>query len=94
MSVLESMALGTPVIGGSIGGIPELIDDGRDGLVVPSMNAASLEAAIDRMLTDPGFVSEAGKVGVAKMHDRFSADVHYEGLMRIYRELLASGARA
>lgn len=94
MSVLESLALGTPVIGGLIGGIPELIDDGRDGLVVPTHNVAALEAALARMLSDTEFAVGAGKAGAAKAQTCFSADIHYDGLTRIYRELLASKARA
>ncbi len=90
MSVLESLALGTPVIGGLIGGIPELIDDGRDGLIVPTRNGAALDRALGRMLTDAEFVAKAARTGAAKMRDRFSADIHYEGLMQIYKELLAS----
>lgn len=52
MSVLESIALGTPVIGANIGGIPELIDEGKTGLIFESGNARDLESKIIDLYED------------------------------------------
>lgn len=51
-SVMESLKLGTPVIGAKIGGIPELIQDGETGLLVESGNKEELKAAIRRLWMD------------------------------------------
>ena len=51
--IKESMALGTPVVASDIAGIPELLDDGRCGVLVPTRNAKSLADAIQRLLMDP-----------------------------------------
>jgi glycosyltransferase involved in cell wall biosynthesis len=50
--VVEAMAVGTPVVASAVGGIPEIIDDGRTGLLVPFGETASLSDALWRMLTD------------------------------------------
>ena len=50
--LLEAMALGTPCIATPVTGIPELIEDGRTGLLVEERDAASLAAKLDRLLTD------------------------------------------
>ncbi|MDD6728000.1 MAG: glycosyltransferase [Eubacteriales bacterium] len=51
-SVLESISLGTPVIGANIGGIPELIDDGRTGMLFEAGNADDLTAKISKAFED------------------------------------------
>lgn len=53
MTVLESIALGTPVIGANIGGIPELIDSGKTGLIFESGNAEALKKCIIDIYDNP-----------------------------------------
>jgi len=52
--IREAMALGTPVVASRIAGIPEALDDGRCGILVPSKDVAALADGIARMLGDPG----------------------------------------
>src|SRR5439155_26173269 len=52
-TILEALACGTPVVATALGGIPEQIDDGRTGLLVPPADPAALAAAATRLLADP-----------------------------------------
>jgi glycosyltransferase involved in cell wall biosynthesis len=51
-SVLESLSVGTPVIATSVGGVPELVEDGRNGLLVPPDDGAALTAAVRQFAAD------------------------------------------
>lgn len=51
--IREAMALGTPVVASRIAGIPEALDDGRCGILVPTKDAAALAQGIARLLADP-----------------------------------------
>jgi glycosyltransferase involved in cell wall biosynthesis len=50
--VVEALAVGTPVIASAVGGVPELVHDGENGLLVPAGDAGALAAAIRRVVTD------------------------------------------
>ncbi len=60
LSVLETMALGKPVVGTRVGGIPEMIEDERSGLLVPPSNDMALSAAIRDLLADPVVAARLG----------------------------------
>lgn len=92
MSVLESLALATPVIGTRIGGIPELIADEKDGRLVEAGRADQLAAAISELAEYPELAAEAGATGREKIERDFGADKHYERVHAVYDKLLASGA--
>jgi glycosyltransferase involved in cell wall biosynthesis len=51
--VLEGLACGVPVVASAVGGIPEMIDQGRNGLLVPASDSGALAAAIDGILGNP-----------------------------------------
>ena len=88
MSVLESMALGRPVIGTRIGGIPELIDHDNDGLLVEPGDADALAAALAQLADEPAAAASMGAAGRAKVATQFSPEVHYRQIESVYRRLL------
>ena len=53
-ALLEALAVGTPVVAAAVGGVPEVVHDGENGLLVPPGDAAALGAAIARLLDDHG----------------------------------------
>ena len=83
LSVIESQCLGTPVLGSRIGGIPELIDEGKTGMLFESGNAKELKARIGQMFATP-FEYRQIALGAQK---RYSAERYYAKLLKIYTSL-------
>ncbi len=64
-TVLEAMALGKPVVGTDIGGIPDLVVHGRTGIVVPPRDGDAVADAVDALLTAPALAASYGRAGAA-----------------------------
>lgn len=88
MTVLESMALATPVLGSEIGGIPELVRDGEDGFLVPPADPEALREKMAWMAENSRRAVEMGVAGRDKVERRHGPERHYEGLLDIYRRVL------
>ena len=85
MAVLESFACGVPVVVSDLGGLPELVEPGRDGEIVAAGDAAAMAGALAAMLADPGRALAMGAAGRAKVERRFAPAPHLRRLERIYR---------
>ncbi len=75
VSIMEAMAVGTPVVATAVAGVPELAIDRRTALVVPAGNADELSIALDRLLDDPELVERlrnAARERVELLHDASS----------------------
>lgn len=90
LTVLESFAQGRPVIASRIGALPELIDEGKDGLLFEPGDADGLSQQIETLYKDPARADVMGRAGRAKLVDRFGPTTHYHELMRVYQEAGAS----
>ena len=86
LAVLEAFAAGTPVIGTELGGIPELIEPGVDGEIVPPDNGVALTAAIRSLLSEPERAFRMGRAGRAKVEREFGARLHLDRLYAVYAE--------
>ncbi|MHB8586252.1 MAG: glycosyltransferase family 4 protein [Thermoplasmatota archaeon] len=64
--LLEAMACGVPVVASAVGGVPDVVADGRDGLLVPYGDSAALSAAMGRLLSEPTLAREMGRAGMSK----------------------------
>jgi glycosyltransferase involved in cell wall biosynthesis len=87
-TVVESLAVGTPVIATRVGGVPEVVEDGVNGLLVEPGDVGGLAAAIGRFARDPGLrarLRDAARPSVA----RYAPDAVYGRI----REILAGAAR-
>ncbi|MBI5015082.1 MAG: glycosyltransferase family 4 protein [Deltaproteobacteria bacterium] len=87
--VLDALAAGKPVVGTRAGGIPEMIEDGRHGLLVPPRDPPALAAAVLRLLGDPELGRRLAAEGRTRALGSFSADAMVEGNLAVYRELTA-----
>ncbi|MDP8228180.1 MAG: glycosyltransferase [Candidatus Electryoneaceae bacterium] len=74
--LIEAQCLGIPVIGTDAGGVPEIIDDGENGLLVTPEDPATLADAIYRLYKDSRMRSEIAMAGRRTMMDRFSLETH------------------
>ena len=88
-SLLQAMAVGCPVVATAVGGIPELVRHGVNGLLVPPGDPAALAAAIRTLLTEPARAGEMAEQGRALVRSGFSHTHAVECLERLYRELMA-----
>ena len=93
ISGLESLAAGTPVVGTTVGGIPEIIRDGTTGILVPPRDAGALAAAIESLLSDPTRRSALGAAARVAVQRRFSWKVIAERTIDAYRYAIQSACR-
>lgn len=84
--ILEAMALSRPVIASRVGGIPEMIEDGRTGLLVPPAAPGPLADAIVRLLLDRPLARELGRAGHDLVHARFCIERMIAAIETIYDE--------
>lgn len=85
--IIESFALGKPVIASRIGGMTEIVEDGEDGLLFTAGDASELAARIEWVMSNPDLVAEMGCAGQRKARTNFSAERHLAGLMNIYHKV-------
>jgi len=91
LSVLEAMAGGTPTIASTVGGVPELITDGVEGLLVPPNDVVALADAMRRLEADRDLARRLGEAARHRAAMWFSPSRHIEGLLASYA---AAGARS
>jgi glycosyltransferase involved in cell wall biosynthesis len=89
-SILDAMACGKAVVGTSAGGIPEIVEDGVTGLIVPPRDPEALAAAITKLLVDEPLRARMGAAGLARVRERFTVDRMIEGTLRVYERVLTS----
>ncbi|MBC8165107.1 MAG: glycosyltransferase family 4 protein [Bryobacteraceae bacterium] len=83
LGVLESMAAGKPVIATSVGGIPEMIDDGVTGLLVPPADEQALADAISCLLGNPDLSARLASAGRQRVAERFSPEQQLDTLTEL-----------
>ena len=90
---LQAMAMGLPIVGTDIGGVPEAIRPSGAGVVVPVGDPPALAAAVEGLLADPSRRARMGEAGRAFVRERHSLERMLEETVHAYEEVLASCAR-
>jgi glycosyltransferase involved in cell wall biosynthesis len=96
IAALDAMAVGLPVVATPVGGVPELIEDGRTGWLVPPRDIGALASRLRILLCNPELRADVGAAAHAHVSNRFDAAHMTEGFARLYDELLTEtgkGAR-
>ena len=88
IAVIEALAAGLPVVASRVGGIPELVEDGRSGLLVPSQEPAALAAAIERVIHDLPSAQALGTAGQSSIRTRYDVSVMAQANEELYYKLL------
>jgi glycosyltransferase involved in cell wall biosynthesis len=86
-SLLDAMCFGVPVVATSAGGIPEAVEDGATGRVVPPQHADALAAALVDVLEDAKRRRTLGEAGRRRYEERFTAERMVDATLDVYREL-------
>jgi glycosyltransferase involved in cell wall biosynthesis len=89
---LEAMASAVPVVATNVGSIPELLDGGKTGRMVPPRNSDALAAAILDILRSPDEAAEMGRRARERVLSHFTEDIMVSNIERLYREVIAEGA--
>jgi glycosyltransferase involved in cell wall biosynthesis len=92
LAILEAWAAGLPVVASSVGGVPDLIDHGRNGLLFPSGDEAALTDQLGGLLDHPIRARALGGAGRDVVRERYSLERMAGDYDRHYRYLLGSRA--
>lgn len=86
-AIIEAMALELPVVASNLVGIPEMIDDGVHGLLVPPGDAGAVADAIARLMADPPRAARIGRNARRRVEQRFDIDRNVEVLAGLFSSL-------
>jgi glycosyltransferase involved in cell wall biosynthesis len=85
-SLLDAMAFARPVVATRAGGIPEAVEDGRTGLLVPPRDPRALASALESLLADAGRARALGEAGRRRFLERFSSAHMVEETLKVFAE--------
>jgi glycosyltransferase involved in cell wall biosynthesis len=91
MVLLEALALARPVVASRVGGIPEVIEHGRNGLLVSAGDADELARCCIALMDDQGRARGLGLAGRKSIEEGFTAGVMAAKVAAVYRKLVCSG---
>jgi glycosyltransferase involved in cell wall biosynthesis/O-antigen ligase len=86
-SIVEAMACGKPVIASSVGGIPEVIDDGVDGILIPPDDPEAIAEAVKRLARDNETRKNMGEAAEKSATAKYSFDLLKKRTQMLYRSL-------
>jgi len=91
-ALLEAMAAGVPAVATHVGAVPEMVEDGREALLVPAADPRALAAALARLVGDPARARALGEAGRRRVEERFRIEETVAGIERLYTDLLGEAA--
>ncbi|MDP3024957.1 MAG: glycosyltransferase family 4 protein [candidate division Zixibacteria bacterium] len=91
MTILESFGFGKPVIGSNLGSVPELIEDGVNGLLFEPKNVDDLADKIRYLFHHPLLAEKMGISARKKVEEKYSEEEYYKKLLGLYDSLIKNG---
>jgi glycosyltransferase involved in cell wall biosynthesis len=89
LNIAEAMAAGVPVVAAKVGGIPEMVQNGRTGLLVDPHDANSIGEAVSKILSDQELAQSMAQRAKEAAEDKFRASVVCEKTLQAYRDVLS-----
>ena len=86
-SLVEAAACGRPVVASNIMGIPEIVEDGKSGLLVQPGDPAGLSQALEALLSDETRCREMGEAAALRVRHRFDWNVHARKMQEVYESI-------
>lgn len=87
-AVIEAMALGVPVLATNVGGPPEIIEDGREGFLLPPLEPQAWAQAVRRILDSSDGGRSMGEAGRRRVREAFTAEHHARAILGVYERAL------
>jgi len=93
-SLLDAMAASRPIVATTAGGIPEIVEDGVNGLLVPPRDQHALADAVVRALEDADLRRRMGEAGFARVNERFTVERMVSDTADVYKRVTGSRFRS
>ena len=87
--ILEALASGTPVIASGVAGIPEIVLNGHNGLIVPPADAEALTEALQKLAHDPGLRKEMSRNARHMVNEKYSWKSVAKEVLTVYDKVCA-----
>jgi glycosyltransferase involved in cell wall biosynthesis len=87
--IIEGMAAGKPVIATDGGGVPEIVEDGKTGILVPMGDVQAMADAIARLLADPALAADMGARGRERVRDHFTIERKARKVEAVYQGMFS-----
>ncbi|RHW37272.1 glycosyltransferase family 4 protein [Neobacillus notoginsengisoli] len=88
VAAVEAMACGVPPVVSNVGGLPEVVIEGKTGYVVPKENPQQLANMFKKLIEDPLLRQQMGQRGVAHVHDHYNWTDNANGMIKLYKQTL------
>jgi glycosyltransferase involved in cell wall biosynthesis len=88
LTISEAMAVGVPVVASNVGGIPEMIEDGKTGLLIDPYDTESICDAVSKILSDETFARSMGQFAKEVARKRYTVSIACKKTVRAYQDIL------
>jgi len=92
-ALIEGMGCGLPVVASRSGAIPEIVEDGKSGILATPMVSSEFAEGIEKLATDPGSRRAMGHAARKRVEENFTLDDFARNVIHVYEEIWASEAR-